>query len=209
MMPKMTDFRRKVMFCLSLFLSFLVFPTGGSSSLVAVAGCDGRSDKKELQASISMDFIQPTSAPSPFEHVKTLKNRSKEWGGQEFKLTLFLWLEFDIDIDIDIEFDIDIYIEFDIDIDIYIDIDIDIANVRTWPQHSCTPTGVCWRTSRWQCPSLSTPSQTWSSPHISLSQGAQVGVQQQDVDVIAVIELIFVTPQELGNLFIAEQSSNW
>jgi len=37
------------MFCLSLFLSFLVFPTGGSSSLVAVAGCDGRSDKKELQ----------------------------------------------------------------------------------------------------------------------------------------------------------------
>ena len=52
MMPKMTDFPRKVMFSLSLFVSFLIWKTAGSSSLVAVAGCDGRSDKKELQESI-------------------------------------------------------------------------------------------------------------------------------------------------------------
>jgi len=41
------------MFCLSVFLSFLVSYSGcsssPSSSLVAVAGCDGRSDKRELQ----------------------------------------------------------------------------------------------------------------------------------------------------------------
>jgi len=48
MMPKMTDSPKNVMFSLAVFLSFLVFKSGGSS-VVAVAGCDGRSDKKELQ----------------------------------------------------------------------------------------------------------------------------------------------------------------
>ena len=58
MMPKMTDFPRKVMFSLSLFVSFLIWKTAGSSSsLVAVAGCDGRSDKKELQESIDWKLI--------------------------------------------------------------------------------------------------------------------------------------------------------
>ena len=77
LMPKMTDSSRKVMFSLLVFLFFLVPPSGGSSLVnhwrrsfmrflydssccncvdlaqwwcqVAVAGCDGRSDKKELQ----------------------------------------------------------------------------------------------------------------------------------------------------------------
>ena len=57
MMPKMTDFPRKVMFSLSLFVSFLIWKTAGSSSLVAVAGCDGRSDKKELQESIEWKYF--------------------------------------------------------------------------------------------------------------------------------------------------------
>ena len=45
------------MFSLSLFVSFLIWKTAGSSSLVAVAGCDGRSDKKELQESIEWKYF--------------------------------------------------------------------------------------------------------------------------------------------------------
>lgn len=47
-MPRMTDSVRKVMFCVVSVLVTLTHATP-TSSLVAVAGCDGRSDKKELQ----------------------------------------------------------------------------------------------------------------------------------------------------------------
>ena len=116
MMPKMTDFPRKVMFSLSLFVSFLVWKTAGSSSLVAVAGCDGRSDKKELQESI------------------------------EWKLILF-------------------------------PLSFLPRHCRIWPRPSSTPTAACWRTSRFQFLFLWTRYQTWSFPHISLFQGAQVRVR--------------------------------
>ena len=53
MMPTMTDSSKNLMFSLALFLSFLILKTGGSS-VVAVAGCDGRSDKKELQENLWM-----------------------------------------------------------------------------------------------------------------------------------------------------------
>ena len=50
-MPKVTNSLKKVMFSLAVYSTFLVFETGGSS-VVAVAGCDGRSDKKELQENL-------------------------------------------------------------------------------------------------------------------------------------------------------------
>ena len=85
MMPKMTDFPRKVMFSLSLFVSFLIWKTAGSSSLVAVAGCDGRSDKKELQESIEWKLILfPLSFLFTPRHCRT-------WPRPSFTPTAACW----------------------------------------------------------------------------------------------------------------------
>ena len=162
MMPKMTDFPRKVMFSLSLFVSFLIWKTAGSSSLVAVAGCDGRSDKKELQESIEWKYF--------YFYSHFLSHQ------------LFL---------------------------------LDCCYFRTWPRPYYTPTGACWRMSLSQYPFLSTPYQTWSFPHISLFQGAQVRLRQRgrEAERQSTLNIFWSRRRPAAfrtlNLFISEQSSNW
>ena len=152
MMPEMTDFARKVMFSLSLFVSFLVWQTAGSSSLVAVAGCDGRSDKKELQGSIQWIYIKwPLTYCLTYFLIYLLKQPGKE--NIRFNLVRGDSPPSDVSSDSRSKF------------------------CRTWRQPCFTLTAVCWRMSLFLSLFLSTPSPTWSFPHISLFHGAQVRVK--------------------------------
>ena len=75
---------------------------------------------------------------------------------------------------------------------------------RTWPRLSFMPTAACWRTSPFQFLFLWTRYQTWSFPHISLFQGAQVRLRQRQST-----NILVTTASRTWNLFISEQSSNW